>query len=295
MKKIIFWMLGMLTALFAFPQKTKTTTKLQNTLLWRISGKGLTKSSYLFGTMHILCADDAKLNDSLKEAIKNCDEVYFEINLGDMKAMMNSMKYMRMNDNKKLSDILSDTDYARVKSYFQTHATMLPFGMLERFKPLFISSMIEEGDLDCKTTNGMEMVIMQELHQWNKKINGLETAEFQAGLFDSIPYEKQARDLLNYIDSSADYKKMTDTLVLAYKQQDLSKIDELSSKEDPSMSGYMDLLLYGRNRKWVKNMKTLLPEKSLVFAVGAGHLPGEQGVINLLRKMGYTLSPVMEK
>jgi uncharacterized protein YbaP (TraB family) len=114
-------------------------------------------------------------------------------------------------------------------------------------------------------------------------------------LFDSIPYESQARDLMNYLDSADEYKKMTDTLAQAYKQQDLAKIDELSSREDPSMSGYLDLLLFGRNRKWVKNMKGLLPGKSLIFAVGAGHLPGKQGVINLLREKGYTVSPVMDK
>ena len=85
---------------------------------------------------------------------------------------------------------------------------MLPFSMLERFKPMFISSMIEEEDLDCKATNGMEMIIMQEAKEQNKKINGLETAEFQAGLFDSIPYEKQAQSLMNYIDSAEDYKNI---------------------------------------------------------------------------------------
>jgi uncharacterized protein YbaP (TraB family) len=289
MKKFLFAALSLFSASVALSQNTPQPA---NTLLWKIAGKGLDKPSYLFGTMHILCADDAKLGDSLKEIIKRCDEVYFEIDLSDMKGMMNSMKYMRMNDNKKLSDILGKDDYEKVKNYFEKHAAILPFSMLERFKPLLISSLIEEDDLDCKATNGMEMVIMQEVHQWNKKINGLETAEFQAGLFDSIPYEIQARDLMNYLDSAADYKKMTDTLAMAYKQQDLKKIDELSSKEDPSTANYMDLLLYGRNRNWVKKMKYLLPGKSLVFAVGAGHLPGEQGVINLLRKNGYTLSPV---
>ena len=152
--------------------------------------------------------------------------------------------------------------------------------------------MIEENDMDCKATNGMEMVIMQEVRQQHKKINGLETAEFQAGLFDSIPYEKQARDLMNYLDSADVYRKMTDTLVLAYKQQDLDKIDALTTRDDPAMNNYMDLLLYGRNRKWVQAMKQLLPEKCRLFAVGAGHLPGKDGLIELLRKNGYTVSPV---
>ena len=62
---------------------------------------------------------------------------------------MSSMKYMRMNDNKKLSDVLNDSDYRKVKEYFEKNVPLLPFSMLERFKPLLISSMIEENDMDC--------------------------------------------------------------------------------------------------------------------------------------------------
>ena len=262
------------------------------TLLWKISGKNLTRPSYLFGTMHILCADDAALSEGLKKVITNCDEIYFEIDLSDMKAMLSSLKYLRMNNETKLSDLLNADDYAKVKSYFTKHVSMLPFGMLERFKPLLISSMIEEQDMDCKKTDGMEMEIMQEANSSNKKINGLETVEFQAQLFDSIPYQKQAHDLVNYIDSADEYFQTTKELVQVYKDQDLNKIDELSRKGDVTVNDYIDLLLNNRNKNWVKQMDTLLPKKSILFAVGAAHLPGEKGVINLLRKNGYTLTPM---
>lgn len=269
--------------------------QLPHTLLWKITGKDLKQPSYLFGTMHILCADDAGLSSSLRMAIKNCDEVYFEIDMTDMTGMMSAMKYMRMIDDRKLSDILNREDYEKVKKYFEKHPPMLPFPMLEHLKPMLISSMIEEDDLPCKSTNGMEMVIMKEAKNQNKKLNGLETASFQTSLFDSIPYADQAKDLVNYIDSSDGYKKMTDTLTLAYNTHDLNKIEELTMKEDPGTSGYLDLLLYGRNRKWVFKMQSLLPDRSLLFAVGAGHLPGEQGLINLLIQNGYKVTPVMEQ
>lgn len=285
LKKSLLFTAGLLSACLGFAQNA-------HTLLWEISGRGLSRPSYLFGTMHVLCADDAHLSDSLKTVIAHCDEVYFEINLSDMTGMMNSMKYMRMNDSKKLSDLLDTAAYEKVKAYFSKHASLLPFGMLERFKPLLISSLIEEENLACKTTDGMEMMIMKELHQYNKPVNGLETVEFQAGLFDSIPYEQQAKDLVNYIDSAEEYKKMTLELSELYKKQDLDQIDVLSSKGDPGMSGYMDLLLYDRNRRWAKALAEILPGKSLLVAVGAAHLPGDNGVINLLRKKGYILRPV---
>jgi uncharacterized protein YbaP (TraB family) len=289
MKKNIVLLVSLFSVLTVFSQAP---AKLANTLLWQISGKGLAKPSYVFGTMHILCADDARVSDSLAAAIGRCEEVYFEIDLSDMKGMINSLKYMRMNNDQKLSDLLDKQDYDKVKSYFEKHSPMLPFSLLEHFKPMLISSMIEEDDMDCKATNGMELVIMQEARKQQKKINGLETAEFQAGLFDSIPYAKQARELVSYLDSVPQTKKMTDTLTMAYKNQDLGMIDDLTVRGDPSVSGYLDLLLYGRNRKWVKMMKDILPAHALLFAVGAGHLPGKQGLLALLQIEGYTVTPV---
>jgi uncharacterized protein YbaP (TraB family) len=97
---------------------------------------------------------------------------------------------------------------------------------------------------------------------------------------------------VNYIDSSEENKEMTQRLVQLYNRQDLDGIDELSKKEDGGMSGYMDLLLYARNRKWAKNLDSLLGKRSLLIAVGAAHLPGSGGVIELLRKAGYTVEPV---
>ena len=209
---------GMLTASLAFSQ-------MPHTLLWKISGKKITHPSYLFGTMHVLCSKDAALSDSLKTAIARVDEIYFEINLSDMAGMLNSMKYMRMNDSKKLSDLLKPDEYARVKDYFARHSSMLPFSLLERFKPMLISGLVEEQALDCETTDGMELIIMKESNK-RKPVNGLETAEFQAGLFDSIPYETQAKELVNYIDSSDQNKQMTRQLVDLYNRQDLDGIDE---------------------------------------------------------------------
>jgi len=284
MRKTLLLVAGMLVASLAFSQTP-------HTLLWRISGKKITRPSYLFGTMHVLCAKDANLSDSLKSAIARVDEIYFEINLGDMAGMLNSMKFMRMNDSKRLSDLLKPDEYARVKEYFAKHNSMLPFSLLERFKPMLISGLVEEQALDCETTDGMELMIMKEAKH-GKPVDGLETAEFQAGLFDSIPYETQARELVNYIDSSDMNKQQTRQLVELYNKQDLDGIDELSRKEDGGMSGYMDLLLYSRNRKWAKNLDGLLPKKSLLIAVGAAHLPGAGGVIELLRKAGYTVEPV---
>lgn len=266
----------------------------QNTLLWEISGNGLKKPSYLFGTMHILCDKDATLSPALKQAIKEVDVIYFELDMDDMTELLGAMKYLRMNDGKKLTDFLTKEEYARVDNYFKANKMPMPLSMMTRFKPYFISSLIGEQVMTCENgkKNGMEQQIMEESKQYEKEIKGLETAEFQAGLFDSIPYDKQAKDLVAYIDSIDSYKKVTLEMVEVYRKQDLKRMDDLVHKSDPGMEKYMDLLLYGRNRGWAVNMPNIMGPRTVLFAVGAGHLGGDQGVISLLKKKGYTLTPL---
>jgi uncharacterized protein len=263
-----------------------------NTLLWEISGNGLKKPSYLFGTMHILCADDARLSENLKAIIKKTDLIYFELDMDDMQEMMGALQYLRMNDGQKISELLTKDEFAKVENYFKQNNFPMPLSMMNRFKPYFVSSLIGEQMLTCEQKNGMEMQIMNESKQYKKEIKGLESTRFQASIFDSIPYEKQAKDLVNYIDSIDNYKKVMLEMVDVYRQQDLARMDSLMHKSDPGMEEYMDILLYDRNRRWAHHMPDIMFGQSVLFAVGAGHLPGEAGVINLLREKGYKVSPL---
>ena len=122
---------------------------------------------------------------------------------------------------------------------------------------------------------------------------------YQASLLDSIPYKMQAEQLLQYIEKAEkggdDEDKELNEMMKTYKQQDLKKLEELMVAADPGLSGFTELLLYNRNYNWTDKLKNLLPGRSLLIAVGAGHLPGTKGMINLLRLAGYTLTPVDNK
>ncbi|MEJ7736571.1 MAG: TraB/GumN family protein [Chitinophagaceae bacterium] len=264
----------------------------ENTLLWEISGKGLQKASYLFGTMHLLCAEDTKLSDNLKNIIKEAKLIYFEIDLDNLVEMMGALKYVRMNDNKKLSDILSEEEFKKVSNYFEKNPTILPLNIMESFKPYFISSLISEQKMTCENKGGMEQAIMGEAKQFRKEIKGLETVQFQASVFDSIPYQQQAKELVKYIDSMGTNTQVIEELVSVYKQQNLEKIEELTNKEEGGVAEFIDLLLYNRNADWVNKMQGIMQSDGVLFAVGAAHLPGEKGVINLLRQKGFTVKPL---
>lgn len=264
--------------------------KNNNSLLWEISGNGLKQPSYFFGTMHILCADDAKLSPAFTKIINGVGQIYFEIDLDDLAQTFGMLADLPMKDNKTLKDFYTDAEYAKVKNWFDKHGQM-PFMMLEKFKPMLLSSMVSEDAMPCKEKDGMEMRIMQLAQAKKTEIKGLETMKFQASIFDSIPYEEQAKELLESIDSLAQQNLELTKMTKAYISQNLDSLNDMTSA-DSSMGKYMDLMLFSRNRNWAKQFDTIAKEKSTLFAVGAGHLGGEKGVLNLLRKKGYTVRPL---
>ena len=173
-----------------------------NTLLWKISGNGLKNPSYLFGTIHMLCSDDAILSSNMKKAISNADEIYLEVDLDNMMEMLTVIPKMKMTGDTTLQDLLSKEDYEKVKNYFEARQSLLPFSMLETFKPILAASTLEQGDLPCDESSAMEQVIMEAAKENKKTIKGLETMGYQASMLDSIPYKYQAQQLVSYIDNA---------------------------------------------------------------------------------------------
>ncbi len=295
MKRLSAGLLVTLVSLAAIAQSNNE----NNTLLWKISGNGLEKPSYLFGTVHMICKDDAFLSTNLVNAIEKADRVYLELDMDNLFEMIGAINKMKMNNDTTLADLLTPEEYKKAKEYFEAKVTMLPFSVLETYKPLVASSLIMESGMVCDDHVAMEQLVMEEAKKNGKRIEGLETVAYQMSIFDSIPYKMQAQVLIKGIssgDKESDGDKEFKELMKAYKDQDLKKLGELvSNNEDDMMMQYQDVLLTNRNINWVTKLKTLLQDKSLVIAVGAGHLPGDKGVINLLRKEGYKVTPVENK
>jgi hypothetical protein len=291
MKKAL---LGACLSVISFLSLAQAPASVEKTLLWRISGGNLAQPSYLFGTIHMLCANELQLSDSLKSAIAKSSQVFLEIDMDNMGELMSVMNKMKMNGDTTLQDLLAPEEYATVKSFFDRQGTPIPFSMLEKYKPMLAASSVMEGDMDCPNPISMEQLIMDETKLVGKKIKGLETIAFQMSIFDSIPYKVQARQLLNYVKNygNSNSKKDYEELAGAYMRQDLNALEAITLKDDMGIANFMEVLLYNRNRDWVKKLQVLMPAGSVVVGVGAGHLPGDQGVISLLRKAGYKVEPV---
>ena len=214
-----------------------------------------------------------------------------ELDLDYPSTMLSGLLYINMKNDKKLKDLYTPEEYAKIENYFNDSLQM-PMIMFQKAKPYFLVALLYPKMMKCKTFSGVDEEVMKLAKQSNKQIAGLETMEFQASIFDSIPYELQAKELLKNIDSLDKYKNEFDTLMQAYKSQQLKTMEDLMNKSEFGMEKYENILVNYRNVKWVKQLKTIMKNKSVFVAVGAGHLLGEKGLIKLLRAEGYVVEPI---
>ena len=264
-----------------------------NTLLWEVSGNGINKPSYFLGTMHLMCAEDAVLTEATKKIIKQVKNIYLEVDLDNAGELLSGVMDVINMRKENLDEVLPEAEYLRVKDFFEKHQPAVPFSIIEKQHPLMISSSLYEMFLTCEKKNGVEMMIVNEAYAQKKEVKGLETVAFQLSIFNKIPYDEQANELVKTIDSIDKHKALLGEMLQVYKEQDIQKLYTITTTEEAGTSAYLEILLDNRNENWVKQFDTLAKDESILFAVGAAHLGGEKGVINLLKKKGYTLRPLM--
>jgi len=264
-----------------------------NTLLWEISGKNLKQPSYVFGTFHILCKEDIQFSANLRAALKASQQVYFEMDLDDPKNTLGGMFFMNMKD-KTLSDLYTVEELQKVKKFYKDSLKM-NLSFFNKMKPVMLAALLYPRMMPCKTPSGVEIELMTIAKKEKKEILGFETIEFQSSIFDSIPYSVQAKDLLKSIDSMDKYKLYFNKMVQTYKNQQTDSLVAIVNDKTFTDGENNDALLKNRNVNWVKQLKTILPKTNIFMAVGAAHLFGKDGLIDLLRKDGFTVKPIVNK
>jgi uncharacterized protein YbaP (TraB family) len=296
MKQWLFYSLSSILFLSCKAQNEPSFVKQKNgnSLLWEVSGNGLKNPSFLFGTFHLLCQQDIHFSDALKTAMKQSDEIYMEMDMDDPSTMLGGMLYMNMKNDTTLENLYTPDEYKRVKNYFSDSLKM-PIALLQRAKPYFLVALLYPRMMNCPSPSGVEEELVKIAKQDKKEIKGLETVQFQASVFDSIPYEWQAKELLKNIDSFSVYKDQFTTMLGFYKNQQMDSLKTLMNKSEFGSDKYDDLLLNDRNKNWVKQLDTIMKRESVLVAVGAGHLIGENGLISLLKKEGYKVEPLVNK
>ncbi len=263
----------------------------ESSLLWKIEGKNLTQPSYLYGTIHLICPSDFVLTDTLKGCLQQTEQLTLEIDMDDPGMMMAMMKSMSMREGKQLKDLLDTKDYNRLTAYFKDSVGMsiAPF---ERAKPFMLMSVLLNRVLTCQPQS-YEMSLMGLAKKQKSEVVGLETVEEQMAVFDSIPYTDQAKMLITLMDSLPQARQEFSKMVAVYKKQDLAGLYNLTLESDFEMENQQAVLLTDRNKRWIPIIEKQVAEKPTFVAVGAAHLGGEEGVIALLRKEGFSVVPVL--
>ncbi|AXB55755.1 TraB/GumN family protein [Flavobacterium fluviale] len=279
---------AVLLFIFIFPSAISAQTKspkLENSLLWEVSGKGLKKPSYLYGTIHMICSKDYFLSEKTKKAFDVSDKLYLEINFTDPNEM-SQMQQLAMGK-EPLSKKLSPEQLAKLDSILKK-STGMGVQQVDSFSLLTVLSLISMKSFGCADLKFYEMEFSEEAKKRNVSIYGLETVKSQ---FEILENAYSNDEILKLLEEST--SEESEQLVTAYKNENIDSMYALTTDEKFTSEKTKKQILDNRNVNWVKAMPELMKQNSVFFAVGAGHLGGELGVINLLRKEGYTVKPIM--
>lgn len=264
----------------------------EKTTLWEVTGKDIKNSSYLFGTFHLLCPEDLQVNSTIRAKFESSKQLYLEIDFSDPDIGMKMMQYMQMKNDTTIHDLYDSLTYTQVNNTLK-QTTQMGLDMFTNTKPFGLYSIALMAALGCRPVS-WEINLVKMATEKHLKIKGLETLESQAAIFDTVPYITQAEQLKEMVLNMDSTKREINDLITIYKNQDIKAMYERITA-DPLMEKYLAILLYNRNENWIP---TILQEARIMptfFAFGAGHLGGEKGIISLLRKKGYTVTPVMQK
>lgn len=266
-----------------------------NALLWKVEGKDLSQPSYVFGTIHLIGKEDFFYPEKLRASLAASESLVFEIDIEDMMDLSKQMDLLSMafmKDNLTIKDLLNEKEYAELSDYFQGMG--LPLFFFERLKPMFLTVLTSmDGGLEemQNETTSYEFELLALGKNLNLETGGLETMEFQIGLFDSIPYEEQAEMLMESIRTQTGANNQLDTLTKIYLSQNIEAMVSTIG-DDENLGKYEKLLVNERNHNWIPEMAKRMKNETTFFAVGAGHLAGPEGVLFLLKKEGYQLTPL---
>jgi uncharacterized protein len=287
MKRISSIILAFLAPFATFAQEKTPTTK---SLLYEITGNNV-KTSYLYGTIHVISKDDFAISEKIKRAFSSCKVLAMEVNLNmDFKTKLDVARQTILPDGKTLQDYMSPAEFARMENFVVDTLGLKrsKFKKYIRFKPFFFSSAVLQEQLG--KTESYEEHFNKLAHKRDMQIAGLETINYQLDVVNRISIEEQVK-IMNaslYEKDNGSFKEM----VNLYKAEDTEALYAIISEETGEIPDFNDSFIVKRNKNWIPGIESLIVLHPTFIAVGAGHLGGPVGLIELLRKKGYTVKPV---
>lgn len=260
----------------------------ENSLLWKIEGNGI-KTSYIYGTFHMMNKSDFAISDQVKKAFLNSEVLVCELDMDDPNLQQKMVPLMGMSNNTLITELTTKEEQKAIDE-----ALTKQFGTgLQAFnnlKPFMIVSMLIPTIMDEEVAS-YELEFVKLAQEQKKEVLGLETVEEQMTVFDNISYKSQAEDLVEMILEREKMISIFKEMTQSYKNQDINGLYEMIAEQYEDAEE-IDFLLTNRNKNWQERIPKMAAEQNVFFAVGAGHLGGEFGILNLLQEMGFTFTPI---
>ncbi len=274
-----------------------------NSLLWKISGNGLQKSSYLFGTHHLVPISFLDSIPGIKAAFEESEQTVGELDMSNMAEMqMMIMGEGMMPPEVTYESLLSPEDAALLDSMLRA-VVGIGLEQLGQLKPAMLSNLIsislyQQYYPSVASAKNIDHYFQEEALKRSRPVMGLETPEDQIYvLLNSQSLERQSEMLICMVKYPELLKEQMDKMQTAYHAQDIQALRKLYEEETPddpcpSTEEEKNMLNSDRNRKWLDQLPSIMEEKSSFIAVGCLHLPGDDGLIEGLRKQGYSVEAV---
>ena len=278
----------------------------QAQLLYRISGNGLKSPSYIVGTYHLAPASFADSIPGMNEAIENTQQVCGELDMMDAFKPENAARMMQaqmLPEGVTLSSLLTAEERTRLNALLlEVIGTNLDdeayAAQVEHVNPVTLSTTLSLAAYIKKAESFNPMELLDNYFQMlalqnGKSVKGFETVDFQMSVLYGSELPKQVEDLMCLVDHFEESAQLVDRITSAYFSQNFQQLEAILEEEmeGPCAASPEEEanLLDNRNHNWIKIMPDMMAEKPTLFAVGAGHLCGEQGVLKLLQGLGYTV------
>ncbi len=255
---------------------------LEKSTLWKISGEGL-QESYLFGTIHIIPRSNFSLSEVDKTAFQACEQLILELDMDDPMMLFQMMAVMQMEDGQSMEDFLTKEEQKMVENALAKSQLPFPFELVKSMKPIMLTALLAEGMMDEPSTS-FEEEFMAMATEKEINIEGLESVQDQMSALDAVPYEEQMQEIIESLKQQDESTAEFDSMIKLYMEEDIQALYDYSVQELDEQA--RTSMLDNRNRNWIEAILQFAKKKPSFFAVGAGHLAGDQGVINLLREAG---------
>lgn len=280
-----------ITALALVGALSTTTAQDDNTLLYKISGNDI-QPSYIYGTIHVLPQKDFNLKDKVKMAFDESEIIVLELDMDDPSMMVEMMQNAMMEGDHSLDKLMDAEHYAQLDSML-TNTLGVGVAAFNKMKPFMVSSQLMMNYVGDQPAS-FEGTFVKMAMEGQKEILGLESVKEQLDIFDKIPYQEQADDIVEMLDNPDEMADMFTKMVETYKAEDIAKMYKMMDEYFNGDEMSIDLMLHTRNRNWIPKIKEYTTLRSAFIGVGAGHLGGDKGVVALLKEAGYTVEPILD-